>query len=105
MEYIINGAGAKVYKDIDKIQHLEIPNLKSASEVGCVYKVLSAGFIEMNPLVTIENEKGEPEVRLLPNDLTGWVLTTMDLKKRGISLLPEKVEFGNINGVSYAEIN
>ncbi|MCB7160042.1 MULTISPECIES: hypothetical protein [Bacillus subtilis group] len=105
MDYIINGAGAKVYKDPKKIKQLEIPFLKSTSEDGSIYNVLSAGFIETYPLVTIENEKGEPEVRLLPNDLTGWVLTTMDLKKRGISLLPEKVEFGNINGVSYAEIN
>ncbi|AME08479.1 hypothetical protein [Bacillus sp. SDLI1] len=105
MEYIVNGVGAKVYKDIKKIKHLEIPNLKSDSEVGNVYKVLSTGFIEMTPLVTIENDQGKPEVRLLPNDLTGWVITTMDLKKRGISILPEKVEFGKLDGVNYAEVN
>ncbi|MBT9285900.1 hypothetical protein ABRD05_16535 [Bacillus velezensis] len=104
MSYIVNGAGAKVFSDINKNKKLDIPNLKDTSESGRVYTVLSVGFLDTHPLATIEDEKGNPIARLLPRDLTPWVLSTIDLKKRGVNLLPEKVEFGKIDGVSYAEM-
>ncbi|MCV0023421.1 hypothetical protein [Bacillus sp. XT-2] len=104
MSYIVNGAGAKIFSDINKNKKLDIPNLKNDSETGRVYTVLSVGFIGTHPLATIEDEAGDPTARLLPEDLTSWVLSTIDFKKRGVNLLPEKVEFGKIDGVSYAEM-
>lgn len=53
MSYIVNGAGAKIFSDINKNKKLDIPNLKNDSETGRVYTVLSVGFIGTHPLAHI----------------------------------------------------
>ncbi|HBO5951995.1 MULTISPECIES: hypothetical protein [Bacillus subtilis group] len=105
-DFIVNKAGAKVYKDINKHRVLNAPALSNESEKGTVYNVLSVGILggQREPIVTVKETDGEVVVYRLPYDLVGWVENFMGMKLHGIDSFPAKVEFGKLNGRVYAEI-
>ncbi|XID95019.1 hypothetical protein ACF3MZ_11105 [Paenibacillaceae bacterium WGS1546] len=102
-DFVINKAGAKVYKDLTKHNVLEIPSLNNQSENGKVYEVLSVGVMSGTPFATVKI--GDlPVAFRLPNDLVGWCQHSMSFAMQGIKLFPTKVEFGQLNGRHYAEL-
>lgn len=103
-DFVINKAGAKVYKDLSKHNELEIPLLNSDAESGKVYEVLSIGI--MPPGVPIATVKiGDlPVAFRLPSELVGWCQHSMGLAMQGVKIFPAKAEFGLLNGRYYAEL-
>ncbi|WP_338842168.1 hypothetical protein [Paenibacillus glucanolyticus] len=102
-DYVINKAGAKVYKDLSKHDVLEIPSLNSDAESGKVYEVLSVGIMSGTPFATVKI--GDlPIAFRLPADLVGWCQHSMGLAMQGVKLFPTKVEFGQLNERYYAEL-
>lgn len=102
-EFVINKAGAKVYKDLSKHNVLEIPSLSSPSENGKVYEVLSVGVMSGTPFTTVKI--GDlPVAFRLPPDLVGWCQQSMGMAMQGVKLFPTEVEFGHLNGRYYAEL-
>ncbi|NMH69915.1 hypothetical protein HF072_14090 [Bacillus sp. RO3] len=103
-EYAVNKAGAKVYSDISKHVILPLPTLKSTSEKGAVYEVLSVGTHgNKTPIATIKEGNGA-KAYILPEELKGWALNFLMLSADGVKMFPTSVEFGIINGRPYAEI-
>lgn len=105
-EYIINKAGAKIFKDALNHEPLNIPVLMNEKATGVIHEVLSVGFVGQHrePIATVRKSEDEVVAYLLPEDLRGWVESTMLMVMEGISFLPGKVEFGKLDGVVYAEI-
>jgi hypothetical protein len=103
-EFVINKAGAKVYKDLSKHNELEIPSLNSDAENGKVYDVLSIGIMPPGvPIATIKI--GDlPVAFRLPSELVGWCKHSMGLAMQGVKIFPAEVEFGFLNGRYYAEL-
>jgi hypothetical protein len=105
-DFIVNKAGAKIYKDISKHKVLKVPVLLDNNAKGVVHKVLSVGTLglQREPIVTVKKSNGEVVAYRLPHSLTGWVEHSMGMKLQGINMLPAEVEFGERNGRVYAEI-
>lgn len=105
-DFIVNKAGAKIYKDINRHEILKVPILLDEKAKGVVHHVLSAGFLggEREPIVTIKESNGEVVAYRLPNDLFGWVENSMGMKLQGIDMFPANVEFGKLNNRVFAEI-
>ncbi|GIO25080.1 hypothetical protein [Oceanobacillus sp. J11TS1] len=104
-DYIVNQAGAKIYRDINKHQLLNIPVLQSDEEVGVVYEVLSVGSLGLNRdhIITVKKQDQVVAYRL-PNDLSGWAEHVQLFSYQGKKVFPSKVEFGNLNNENYAHI-
>ncbi|WP_174732989.1 hypothetical protein [Mesobacillus harenae] len=103
-EYVVNKAGAKVYTDISKHEVLAIPTLKSTAEQGALYKVLSVGMHrKQTPIATVKKGNGA-KAYILPEELHGWALNVLMTSADGVKMFPATVEFGVLNGRSYAEI-
>lgn len=102
LNFIRNGQGAKVYKDVNKNPLLEIPYLNSDTEKGIIVKVKSIGFVGVTqtPIITIEEDKKAKAYRL-PIEYKGWA------KNATISFTPDmfpiEFEFGVLKGKHYAE--
>lgn len=105
-DYIVNKAGAKIFKDINKHEILKVPLLLDEKAKGVVHHVLSVGFLggKREPIVTIKESNEEIVAYRLPNDLVGWVENSMGMKLQGIDMFPAKVEFGKLNNRVYAEV-
>lgn len=105
-DFIVNKAGAKIYKDINKHDYLKVPVLLDEKEIGIIYEVLSAGIIgpQRVPIVTVKETNGKAIAYRLPDDLTGWMENSIGLKLQGIDLFPAKFEFGKLNNRVYAEM-
>lgn len=105
-DFIVNKAGAKIYKDINKHEILKVPVLFDENAKGVVFNVLSVGMLgsQREPIVTIKEPNGEVVAYRLPYDLVGWVETFMGMKLQGIDMFPAKVEFGKLNNKVFAEI-
>ncbi|QEO07785.1 hypothetical protein FLQ07_20560 [Bacillus paralicheniformis] len=105
-DFIINKAGAKIYKDIKKHEFLKVPVLINEKEKGAVHHVLSVGILggQRDPIVTVKESNGEVVAYRLPIDLLGWVENFMGLKLQGVDMFPAKVEFGKLNNRTFAEI-
>lgn len=105
-DFIVNKAGAKIYKDINKHEILKVPVLLDEKANGVVHQVLSVGFLggEREPIVTIKESNGESVAYRLPHELIGWVENFMGLKLQGVDMFPAEVEFGILNSRAYAEI-
>ncbi|MCR8845300.1 hypothetical protein NQ117_16570 [Paenibacillus sp. SC116] len=102
-EFVINKAGAKIYKDLARHCILEIPTLKNQAGNGKVYEVLSVGVMSGIPIATVKIG-GLPVTFRLPPDLIGWCQHSMGIAMQGVRLFPTKVEFGQLNGRHYAEL-
>ncbi|MGM0877853.1 MAG: hypothetical protein ACQEWV_24725 [Bacillota bacterium] len=104
--FIVNKAGAKIYKDINKHEVLKVPVLLNKKAKGVVHHVLSVGILEgqREPIVTIKESNGKVVAYRLPYDLVGWVEKSMAMKLQGIDMFPAKVEFGKLNKRAFAEI-
>lgn len=96
-----NEKGARCYIDWTKHEFLEIPK----DEGGKVHNVLSVGFFGNmeQPSLTIEHN-GQVNCYLLPIDLLDWAITCISFSSMGEKLFPNKVKFGVINDIYYAEI-
>lgn len=105
-DFIVNKAGAKIYKDISKHAVLKVPVLLDEKAKGVIHNVLSVGILgsQREPIVTVKESNGEVVAYRLPYDLLGWVENMMGLKLQGIDMFPEKVEFGKLNNRVFAEI-
>lgn len=105
-KYIINKAGAKIYKDINRHQLLDIPVLQNKDETGSIYEVLSVGSLGINsdPVITIKESDGSVVAYRLPDDLTDWVDYQKRLSLQGIKVFPAKIELGNLNNNFYMEV-
>lgn len=105
-DFIINKAGAKIYKDITKHKLLLLPILSSDTEQGIVYEVLSAGVLgsQRTPVITVKEKNGEVVAYRLPDDLRDWVEHSMGMKLSGFDIFPGKIEFGIVDNHTYAEI-
>ncbi|WP_035424555.1 hypothetical protein [Bacillus sp. UNC438CL73TsuS30] len=104
-DYVVNKAGAKIFSDITKHKTLPIPTLLTQQAEGAVYEVLSVGMHggTRTPIATVK-EGGKSVAYVLPEGLNGWVENTMLMSMQGIKLLPSKIEFGILDGRTYAEI-
>lgn len=105
-DFIVNKAGAKIYKDVSKHELLKVPVLLNSGAKGIVHNVLSVGIVGMQrePIATIEKSNGEVVAYRLPHALTGWVEHCMGMKLQGIDMFPSEFEFGELNGRVYAEM-
>ena len=105
-DFIVNKAGAKIYKDINKHETLKVPVLLDEKAKGIVHKVLSVGILgeQREPIATIKKSNGESVAYRLPHDLYGWVENFMGLQLQGVDMFPAEVEFGILNNRAYAEI-
>jgi hypothetical protein len=105
-DFIINKAGAKIYRDITKNKMLMLPVLANDTEQGIVCEVLSAGILgsQSTPIITVKEKDGKPVAYRLPDDLREWVQNAMGMKVSGFDTFPSKVEFGVIDNYTYAEI-
>ncbi|WP_102050190.1 hypothetical protein [Pygmaiobacter massiliensis] len=96
--FLINRQGAKVYFDIDKQPFLEIKNGHQT------FDVLSVGISKgMIPVVTIL-EEDEVKCYRIPEELSGWAMTLVDLANRGENVFPSKVMFSRTNAGYFADI-
>lgn len=105
-KFKINAAGAKIYEDANKHEMLKVPTISDPhNETGAIYDVLSVGLLgeQRIPIVTIRETKGIVAYRL-PHDLSDWVHHAIALSMEGVKMFPEKVEFGILNNIAYAEI-
>lgn len=104
--FIVNKAGAKIYKDITKHEILTLPILKSDKEQGAIYEVLSVGVLgsQRTPVITVKEASGDSIAYRLPNELSDWVENMIGFKLQGFDALPSKVEFGIIDNIPYAEM-
>lgn len=104
-DFIVNEAGVKIYKDINKHEVLKVPVLSNQNEQGIVHTVLSAGFIGMQrePIITVSESTGKISAYRLPRELIDWVESSIGMKLQGIDMFPSKVEFGKLNNKIYAE--
>lgn len=107
-DFIVNKAGAKIYKDITKHEVMKIPVLMNDKAEGVVHHVLSVGMAgtltQREPIATIKNSNQEVVVYRLPEELQGWVEQSMDMSMQGIKPFPTDIEFGTLNGRTYAEM-
>lgn len=105
-DFIVNKAGAKIYKDLDKHVVLKVPVLLNEKEKGVVHNVLSVGILgsQRVPIVTVKDPNGKVRAYRLPHELVGWVENSMGMKLQGIEMFPAKVEFGKLKDRVYAEI-
>lgn len=103
-EYVVNKAGAKVYKDLSKHNVLEIPTLNNESEQGKIYEVLSIGMMPPGIAIATVKNGDLPVAFRLPSELAGWCQHSMGLAMQGVKIFPAKVEFGVLNGRCYAEL-
>ncbi|MDE5054885.1 hypothetical protein NDK25_21970 [Niallia taxi] len=105
-DFILNKAGAKIYKDIKKHEYIETPVLSDPSESGIIYNVLSVGFVgvQRSPIMTVEETDGKVNAYRLPDELGGWMEKTMNQSAMGVNVFPSKVEFGKLNNRVYAEM-
>ncbi|WP_100489245.1 hypothetical protein [Sporolactobacillus pectinivorans] len=103
-EFVVNQAGAKIYKDVSKHNFLEIPILKSTKDKGMIYRVLSVGLVnQKHVIITIETH-GEVLAYRLSNNFKDWVENSMLLAQQDFNPFPADVEFGILDGRYYAEI-
>lgn len=105
------------------LPEITLPTLRSPSETGSRYKVYKAGFLAANevdstkagiqaqkvpggkvllPTITIDSS-GERQLCRLPTDLADWVMSCMSSAMAGLKPFPAQVEFGYLDGRSYAE--
>ncbi|MCE4092845.1 hypothetical protein LXM61_27255 [Priestia megaterium] len=105
-DFIINKAGAKIYKDITRHKLLSLPVLKNNTEQGIVYEVLSTGVLgsQRTPIITVKEKNGEVVAYRLPDELRDWVEHSMGMKLSGFDVFPSEIEFGIIDNHAYAEI-
>jgi hypothetical protein len=100
------------------------PSLKTTEEKGSIYTVHKVGFLAADPkdcaragiecktgsrgkcyLPTAFLEfAGDKQLVRLPFELTSWVLTGVTMTGSGASVFPTEVEFGVLNGRTYAEM-
>jgi hypothetical protein len=105
-DYILNKAGAKIFKDLKKHNFIEVPVLRNQEDQGAVHNVLSVGFLglQREPIATVKEPNGTITAYRLPHELIGFVESLMETKLQGIDMFPSKVEFGKLNDRIYAEI-
>ena len=97
-ESYLNQRGGKVFFDSRK--QLLLP-LHEGSQT---FNVLSVGVDQkFTPIVTILKD-GESECFQLPNELSEWVCSVVEMAAMGMNLFPTKVTFSNINGRYYVDI-
>ena len=105
-DFIVNKAGAKIYKDINNHEFLKVPVLLNEKAQGIVHNVLSVGILggQREPIITVKKANGKVMAYRLPHELFGWVENTVGMKLQGIDMFPAEVEFGKLNDRVYAEI-
>lgn len=105
-DFVINKAGAKIYKDINKHEVLKVPVLVNENAQGIVHTVLSVGVLggQREPIITVKESSEKVTAYRLPRDLTDWVQHWMGMTLQGIDMFPAEVEFGRLNDRIYAEI-
>lgn len=105
-DFIINKAGAKVYLDTNKHELLEIPVLKNDAEKGITHHVLSVGMGRQGiPTVTIKKSNKQALVYRLPMELQEWAQSATGMAMQGLNPFPTDVEFGKIDGITYAHLH
>lgn len=103
-DFIINKAGAKVYRDLSKLSVLQIPTLSNEKQQGVLFDILSVGLMPPGiPIVTVKLED-RPIAFRLPQELSTWAQTSIGMALEGINVFPAKVEFGKLKNRYYAEI-
>lgn len=111
-------------KEWSELPEFEFPVLKGEHESGVVLDVLKVGFILVPetdydaiglhlkqkyqgkcvlPTAVIRNDVDVQLVKL-PVDLSSWVFDTVRCAQFGLQCLPGKIEFGELDGRKYAEI-
>jgi hypothetical protein len=101
-----------------------LPSLKNAGEKGIVYRVFKVGFLAVDledceqsgvkcqmsqtdkgllPTAVLEFA-GEKQLCRMPLELTHWAVTAVQMAGSGVTVFPTEVEFGILNGRTYAEI-
>ena len=105
-DYVLNNAGAKIFKDINKHEIIKVPVLANETDQGIIHNVLSVGFLglQREPIVTVKEPNGKAMAYRLPHELIGFVENVMETKRRGVDMLPSRIEFGKLNDKVYAEI-
>ena len=100
-KYFTNARGGRVYHDPSKHDVLPIVEDKHS-----LYTVLSLGSYagDINEMTITIRERGKPVVYLLPHSLHGWATHCIILAHTEVNLFPSKVQFGVIEGRTYAEI-
>ena len=97
-ESYLNQRGGKVFFDSRK--QLLLP-LHEGSQT---FNVLSVGVDQkFTPIVTILKD-GESECFQLPNELSEWVCSVVEMAAMGMNLFPTNVTFSNINVRYYVDI-
>lgn len=97
-EFFRNQRGAKIYFDANRQPVL------SLNEGENRFRVLSVGFTKSGcPIVTIEN-KPENVCYKLPEQLSEWTTTIVEMANMGEKLFPSEVIFTKINNQIYADI-
>ena len=97
-DFMVNKAGAKIYKDVSKHEELHIGDATK-------YNVLSVGIVgsQRTAIATVKEEDGTVSAYRLPNQFDDWVQSSMLMSAQGFNPFPSEVEFGkDANGV-YAE--
>lgn len=106
-EFLINKAGAKIYYNNPALhESLPIPLVTDVTKGGTVYDVLSVGKINDGSIVaTVKHADASVVAYKIPEELSDWANHLMEYAQNGVKLLPEKVEFGILDGRVFAEIH
>lgn len=105
-DFVVNRAGAKIYMDVSKHEVLKIPVLMNDKTKGVVHEVLSVGVVgaQRALIATIKKSNKNVVAYRLPEELRGWAEHSMGMSAMGVKFFPTKVEFGILNGRTYAEV-
>ena len=97
-ESYLNQRGDKVYFDSQKQPLLQLYDDRQT------FDVLSVGVNQgLTPSVTVL-QNGKSECYRLPDDLSEWACSVVEMATMGMNLFPSKVTFSNIDGKHYADI-
>ncbi|BBF41928.1 hypothetical protein lbkm_0608 [Lachnospiraceae bacterium KM106-2] len=96
-DFFTNQKGAKIFYDINKQPKINFVNGKS------IYYVLSVGFKEKVPLVTVM-ERDEPKCYRLLMELSEWAVNLVAFVNLGMNMFPGKVMFSKVGDMYYADV-
>ncbi|MBW8012275.1 MAG: hypothetical protein FVQ83_13745 [Chloroflexi bacterium] len=107
-----------------ELVELQLPNLRDPDEKGTIYNVKKVGFLAVPvkdcagrimktrkipgnkcllPTIVL-NIESKDELYRLPVELSEWVENCVAMAHSGMSPFPSEVEFGILDGRSYAEL-
>jgi hypothetical protein len=118
-----NATHALSLSDWRALPEVRVPTLRNDTETGAIVMVAKVGFLLATEAECAEAHiSAEPgpngkfilptamildvkvaRLHRLPTGLTSWVLEAVALAHAGKNLFPSKVEFGKLNGRTYAE--